>query len=613
MRVSRMVTALTTLAAVVAVSVDPGCSPSKTTEFSVDASGDGPEAGESGAGLDFDAQLDALITSEAGFNDGRPEIDGMGCVADAGGPGPVQHICVRYPASADNGNECDGHHDLPGFPANGTGGNGFDDNCNGLVDEGCACDSVGTTKDCYLVPASQTVGGLPVGWCAQNSKGTVDCQKPNVEATPTWSGNCRGAQPPFADDFCAPGDFNCDGKEENSTTQNCSCAPGTIQCPTQPVTTIPYPTPNALPLKLDAAAWFVTQSDVAMASGWKWTLLGGDCDNILPYPTFGIYGTNDGTGNPVGALFTNLGQSGKEHGIVAVAPVVHSSIYPAFSLSGDYSMKTEWDLKGKHYSCLEKIQVRAPGLRAEACWDTEGSGIDLDLHVAKVNGFPSCMTSHGWSDLSCQSEDCYYNNCYTPMGTFPSWGYSSSSSSACTGWGSEAGQQVVTCGNPRLDRDANGLSGTCDPSNANPNGGGTFCGPENINVDTPDDGSRFAVAVRYYNGVLASKTHVNIYCDGVRIMTTGYDPTTGNDFPQLRTAGQDMSGDMWKVGLVTTHVTPSGLSCDAQPTQSQNPHAMTDGSSSYCVDNTTSDGAQSAQLLTSGGFEPLNANALCFH
>ena len=46
--------------------------------------------------------------------------------------------CVLFPANADDKNECDGQHDLPGFPSNGTGGNGFDDNCNGLVDDGTA-------------------------------------------------------------------------------------------------------------------------------------------------------------------------------------------------------------------------------------------------------------------------------------------------------------------------------------------------------------------------------------------------------------------------------------------------------------------------------------------
>jgi len=41
--------------------------------------------------------------------------------------------------------------------------------------------------------------------------------------------------------------------------------------------------------------------------------------------------------------------------------------------------------------------------------------------------------------------------------------------------------------------------------------------------------------------------------DGVRVLSTGYDPITGNNSPQLIASGGDSTGDMWKVGLVTTH------------------------------------------------------------
>ena len=134
----------------------------------------GPILGKPDAG-----RKETSTTTDAGYNDAKPNVDADVCDPDASaGPGPMKHICIIYPASGDDGNECDGNHDLPGLPAlaNGATGNGFDDNCNGLVDEGCACDAVGTTKPCYLVPASQTLNGLPVGWCAQNSVGTVDCR-----------------------------------------------------------------------------------------------------------------------------------------------------------------------------------------------------------------------------------------------------------------------------------------------------------------------------------------------------------------------------------------------------------------------------------------------------
>ncbi|MFI5302647.1 MAG: hypothetical protein ACHREM_31550, partial [Polyangiales bacterium] len=81
---------------------------------------------------------------------------------------------------------------------------------------------------------------------------------------------------------------DCDGRDQNARAQDCSCKPGTVMCPTMPVQTVPYPPPAALPLKIDAAGWFTQPSDVSQAMNWKWTLSGGDCDNILPHPTLGM-------------------------------------------------------------------------------------------------------------------------------------------------------------------------------------------------------------------------------------------------------------------------------------------------------------------------------------
>ena len=623
--VRRVVVRLSALLGIVLIVMAPACASQSNSGFGerADGGGTGGEGGQGGEAspppslADDASMFQTGITHEGGFNQGAPVIDATGCVPDAGGPGPVQHVCVLFPAGNDDGNECDGHHDLPGFPANGEGGNGFDDNCNGLVDEGCSCTDPGTTKDCYLVPASQTEGGLPVGWCAENSKGSVDCVKSGPEAPATWSGQCRGAQPPFPDDFCAPGDFNCDGKQENSAAMNCSCTPATVMCPTAALTTIPYPPVNALPLEIDASSWLASPSLVSQVQNWKWTLKGGDCDNILPHPTFGIYGTSDGSGDPLGTQVDNIGLNMLEHGMVATAPAVTSVVYPAFSLSGDYILTGEFDLEMQHYSCSLKIQVRAPGLRAEACWGSEALGDDLDLHMAKVNAPPACP-KEGWSDDSgggsCAGEDCYYANYYTPNQQMPNWGYASEGPSACVGWGSEAGQGVSTCTNPRLDRDANGVSGTCDPTIINPDdASNSFCGPENINLDAPKDGDTFAVGVRFYNGTDPSPTHVNIYCNGERILSTGYNPVTSNNFPVLLTQGQDTDGDMWKVGLVTTHVTNGKLSCDVHPTPSVKPHPARDGSTAYCVDNTGMDGQSSGSLLTKSGGAPTAAAQLCFH
>jgi hypothetical protein len=394
---------------------------------------------------------------------------------------------------------------------------------------------------------------------------------------------------------------------------------GPVECPTQPLTTIPYPPPMHLPLQVDAASWFTNPADVAMATGWQWTLTGGDCDNILPHPTFGIYATTSGTTVPLGTQTNTLGTSGLEHGMVVGTPTITTSLYPAFSLSGDYLLSGAFTLNSVAYSCSVKIQVRAPGVRAEGCWDTEGLGDDLDLHMAKVNNFSQCATSHAWSDQACSgaNEDCYYGDCYAGAGSMSTtdWGYASSPASACVGWGSQTvGAQ---CANPRLDRDANGLSGTCVPAAKNPNNSTQFCGPENINVDNPQNNDRFAVGLRFYNQSAPSPdnvhVHVNVYCDGERVLSSGYDPTTGQNFPQLLTPGQDSTGDMWKVGIVTTTLTGAGLTCTVSPAQSTTPDPLRDGTTAYCVDDATLDGPVSQELLTSSGLEPANANALCYH
>ena len=85
-------------------------------------------------------------------------------------------------------------------------------------------------------------------------------------------------------------------------------------------------------------------------------------------------------------------------------------------------------------------------------------------------------------------------------------------------------------------------------------------------------------------------------------------------FPKLLNSGAGTSGDTWKVGLITASVGPGGvLTCDVKPSPSQQPHAATDGSNAYCVDNTATDTSDSAILFTPGGAVPLDADALCFH
>lgn len=572
---------------------------------------------------------DVQIIDGAGVvNDARLSIDAV-CLPDGGAyvSGPYGRRCAVATT-----NECDGNGDSnPKFP-NGRFGNGYDDDCDGKVDEGCLCDDAhpaGTTKRCSLASPSQIDPATmqPAGWCKENSLGTVRCVSTGVEFAPSlWDGECRGAQPPFADDVCAPGDFDCDGKEVNSRTQDCACKVG-VHCPTEPFVTKPFPDPTKL-MAVDGSTWPV--GGAANASNWKWTVIGGDCDNILPHPTFAVYGQPRAVaGGPrlsSNVPQTGLGTTGNQHGFVVgpganVGPV----IYPAFALSGDYLATGEWDSPDGHHSCTVKVQVRSPGLRVEMCWDHMPQ--DVDLHLARLQNPVKCAHgSHGWFATCANDEsgdDCYYepdSGCRGFSTNPSSWGYARSPDTACHGWGSK---RTDPCDNPRLDVD----NVFCDPDTADPlsRDGDEFgfCTAENINLDNPKNGDRFMVGVDYYNNILSDSPHphVNIYCNGERRLAFGFDPTAipPKTFPRLLKTGRNTSGDLWEVATVEARVDDAGVleDCLITPVHSRVPRPDRDGSTDMCVDTNphnspTLNGAERWQFNAAGTY-PATADEFCWH
>jgi hypothetical protein len=521
---------------------------------------------------------------------------------------------------------------------NGTGGNGFDDDCDGKVDEGCGCSANGLTKPCYLVPASQVDPStmLPVGWCTTNSRGSLDCGGAEF---PHWSGICRGGQPPYPDDVCAPGDFNCDGEPENPQSMSCACLPPVlVTCPTTAITEQPYPDPKNLPI-VDGSLWIGDPTARTQAMNWTWTVIGGDCDNVLPYPTFAVYdqadstvaGTRRGTRTPVQYSTTAtppryVATAGQPLVSIQAANygngVAGGQVHPAFGLSGDYLVQGEWDLAGTHYVCTQKVEVRAPGIRAELCWDTVGgeetanpAGNDVDLRFARLQGV-TCPTK-GWDSTCSQGltyEDCWWDptsGCRDFGTTPPGWGYADSPTTACLGWSSkrhavDGNNYFEACTNPRLDKD----NIECDKTVDDPtvigdpllvsNGQHEFCGPENINLDNPKDGDAFVVGVNHYlnhGGSSNAHPHVNLYCDGERVLSAGYNPLTGQTAnPLLTQGGFDYAGDFWMVGTIKAHVTGGKLtSCDVATIPSHHADQTRDGvtnptttGNDVCVESTTS-------------------------
>ncbi len=557
------------------------------------------------------------------FNDASLDVNaGDACVRGDAGPPPIVQRCA--PAVS---NECSGSTDpsltamgVPAARLNGLGGNGFDDDCDGLVDEGCACQGNGQTKDCYLVPATQTdpATGKPAGWCAANAKGSLDCAGAEF---PAWSGSCRGAQPPYRHDVCGLGDFNCDGLEQNSDVEDCRCKPPLVQCPTEPIVVVPYPPPTSIPL-VDGSQWITDASARAATTNWSWTVIGGDCDNVLPHPTFALYNQSDSAGanarkgsrTPLAYDATQsparyvptppsplIGIRAEDYG----SGVAGGQVHPAFGLSGDYVVQGEWDLMGAHYVCSQKVQVRAPGIRAELCWDTVGGpvGNDIDLHFARLQGV-TC-SSKGWSTTCLEGgtyEDCWYSpasGCRDTSSTGPNWGYADSAQAACVGWSSRRHDKSLPaypqgCTNPRLDKD----NYSCDVTVANPIGGsaidGEFCGPENINIDNPNDGDTFVVGAHHFKnhgGTSDVKPHLNLYCNGLRVLSAGYNPLTGQtSFPLLKTDGNEAGGDFWTAATIKAHVEGGQLTrCDVIPVVAHHADPTRDGPAAQPAPN---DGAQ---------------------
>ncbi len=105
-----------------------------------------------------------------------------------------------------------------------TCGNGMDDNCNGMTDEGCGECMAGTTRPCY----TGAMGTIGVGACRG---GTQVCGPMNMYAT-----TCTGETTPAARETCGNMvDDNCNGMVDDMCGE---CSPGTTRaCYTGPSAT----------------------------------------------------------------------------------------------------------------------------------------------------------------------------------------------------------------------------------------------------------------------------------------------------------------------------------------------------------------------------------------
>src|SRR5206468_1365478 len=119
-----------------------------------------------------------------------------------------------------------------------------------------------------------------------------------------------------------------------------------------------------------------------------------------------------------------------------------------------------------------------------------------------------------------------------------------------------------------------------------------------------------------------------------RVLSIGYNPATGAQWPALLKGGHDQTGDFWSAVTVTTHVTGGNISsCDVETVPSHHADQTRDGpaasagaGNALCVDSTTNKStpmfnytshkfvdSNSAQAPAAAGSQPTMAAGFCKH
>ena len=241
---------------------------------------------------------------------------------------------------------------------------GADNDCDGLVDEGCIC-LMGQVQPCFNGPPNMR----NVGVCTDGSQTCVD---------KIW-GPCEGGISPSAD-ICDDVDNDCDG-----CTDDGLCCDPLIDCGVDLGITEPF-----VDKTIDGTTIY-SGTDVTK---WEWELSKGPCDVVLNKTSFTMNGSS-----------TTL-----------VEGPSLSQLTLNFQLSGSYTLTLRVYTESQGImECTWVLRVQGPGLRVELCWDTTGD-TDIDLHLGKLG------RTADWFEENVTTADCYYYNCKSLFNRVD-WGY----------------------------------------------------------------------------------------------------------------------------------------------------------------------------------------------
>jgi hypothetical protein len=356
---------------------------------------------------------------------------GQSCVSGPGGVGSAWSACSGEVLPG--AERCDG----------------VDNDCDGVVDDGCAC-RPGATQGCYTGPS----GTSGVGAC---HVGTQRCDSGAGGIGSAWSA-CTGQTLPSAE-TCDRMDNNCNGQVDDGV----SCGP-TVTCPAA-ITEL-------------AGTTVTLRASATGATRYQWT--------VISTPFGGTGSATVGSPTSTSTTFTSV-------------------IVGAFVLRF-----TATDAMGRSASCDAGVTMRGHGLRVELSWDTgvappaTAGRIDVDLHVHNA-------AATTWFSAP---NDCYYRN------RTPDWNARGAAD------------------DPALDVD------------------NTYgFGPENVRVDQPVVGAQtYTIGVHNYSGAARTTATVRVYCGDTLAGTytraiTGSSAAAGNS-------------DFWRVARVT-FTTPAACTTTA--------------------------------------------------